>query len=262
MSGLPIDLALAWDSLPDMWRGLVTTFWVCLLPLIFGLALAFPVCFARMSPNPFVNGPAKIFVVFFRGAPVLILLYLIYNGLAQIPAIRNGPLWFVFGSGFACAVIGLTLNHAAYMVEILRGSLLAVPPGLVEASRALGISRRDIFIWVRMPVAIRYGVKAYQNEIIGFIKGTSIVSVVTVTDLTAVANEIFENTYDPFTPILTAAFLYWCLINVIRIIFGAWERRLERHHVVEPTKRLAGAGPAPVASSIGGAPVAVHEPAL
>lgn len=259
--GLPIDPALAWESLPALFRGLLTTVWLTVLSLVFGLALAFPICFARMSPNRLLAGLAAVFVVFFRGAPVLILLYLIYNGLAQVSVIRDGPLWFVFGSGFACAVIGLTLNHAGYMVEILRGSLLAVPGGIVEASAALGVSRRDAFLWVRLPLAMRYGVKAYQNEIVSFIKGTAVVSVVTVSDLTAVASAIFDNTYDPFTPILTAAAFYWAFINLIRVGFAFWERRLGRHNVVDVARR-AGAGiAAPAATSIGGA-ISVREPAL
>lgn len=229
MNALPIDLDLAWRSLPDLLAGLKVTAIITALPLIFGLALCFPICFARMSPRRWLSLPAEIFVVFFRGAPLLILLYLVYYGFGQIVMLREGPLWLLFGSPFGCAIVALTLNHAAYMVEVLRGSLLAVPSGIVEASEALGISRRHVFIWVKMPLAIRYGLKAYQNEVVSFVKGTAIVSVVTITDLTAVANGIFEQTYDPFTPILCAAALYWAFVNVLRVVFELWGRWLNRH---------------------------------
>ena len=116
-------------------------------------------------------------------------------------------------------MIGLTLNHASYLVEILRGGLDAVPAGMTEASAALGISPRQTFTWIRFPLAMRYALKAYQNEVLGFTKGTAIVGVITVVDLTAVANEVFERTYDPVTPMLTAAALYWTLVNVMRIGF-------------------------------------------
>ena len=86
--------------------------------------------------------------MFFRGTPALILLYLVYYGLAQLPSVHDGPLWLIFANAFACAVIGLTLNHASYLVEILRGGLDAVPVGLTEASAALGISPRQTFIWI------------------------------------------------------------------------------------------------------------------
>jgi arginine/ornithine transport system permease protein len=230
MSGLPIDLALAWKSLPALLNGMMTTLLLTVIVLFLGLTLSFPVALARMSGKPVLSLPAAAFVVFFRGAPLLILLYLVYFGFAQIEWLRKGPLWFVFSSAFACAVIGLMLNHAAYMAEILRGSLLAVPAGLVEAASSLGLTPRETFLHIRMPLALRIGLKAYQNEVIMFTKGTAVVSVITVTDLTAVANEIFEVTYDPFTPMLAAAALYWLLINAMRIGFDALERYLNRHN--------------------------------
>ncbi|QJP16567.1 ABC transporter permease subunit [Starkeya sp. ORNL1] len=237
MSGLPIDLALAYDSFPALLRGLTMTVAITLLSLACGLVLAFPICFARMSERAWVRQFAGTFIVFFRGAPVLILLYLVYYGFGQIEALRNGPLWLLFGSAFGCAIVAFSLNHAAFMAEVLRGALLAVPAGMVEASQALGISPRNVFLYVRMPLAIRYGLKAYQNEVVSFIKGTAIVSVVTITDLTAVANGIFEQTYDPFTPILCAAALYWAFVNTVRLGFRVWGDHLDRHNVEEPATR-------------------------
>ena len=149
------------------------------------------------------------------------------------PAARHN-----FANAFACAVIGLTLNHASYLVEILRGGLNAVPAGLVEASAALGISPHQTFGWVRFPLAMRYALKAYQNEVLMFTKGTAIVGVITVVDLTSTANEVFERTYDAMTPMLTAAALYWCLINVLRIGFEALDRALNRHLRADETRRV------------------------
>lgn len=243
MNALPIDLALAWESLPAMLRGLMTTVVVTVIVLALGLMLCVPVTLARMSRNPFLAWPAALFVVFFRGAPLLILLYLVYYGFGQIEVLRDGPLWFIFGSAFACAVIGLTLNHVAFMVDVVRGSLEAVPAGLTEASAALGIPPRDTFRQIQLPLAMRYGLKAYQNEVVMFTKGTAVVSVVTVIDLTAVANEVFELTYDPFTPMLTAGALYWCLVNLIRLGFRKLEAYLSRHHIaVEKQRQPARAG--------------------
>jgi His/Glu/Gln/Arg/opine family amino acid ABC transporter permease subunit len=230
MMALPIDFALASNSMPALLKGMWTTMALTAIVLVLGLALSIPISLARMSPRRIYSWPAAAFVITFRGAPLLILLYLVYYGFAQSTWLREGPLWFVFSSAFACAVIGLTLNHTAFMVEVVRGSLMAVPAGLVEASASLGLTPRETFVWIRLPLALRYGLKAYQNEVIMFTKGTAVVSVITVTDLTAVAHEIFEITYDPFTPILTAALLYWLLINAMRIGFDALERHLNRHN--------------------------------
>lgn len=244
------DPALAWDSLPGMLQGLLTTAGLTVLTLVLGLAIAIPITLARMSPNRWLSLPAAGFVLFFRGTPVLILLYLVYYGLAQLPAMRDGPLWVIFANAFACAVIGLSLNHASYLVEILRGGLEAVPAGIVEASAALGISPRQSFNWIRLPLALRYAFKAYQNEVLMFTKGTAVVGVITVVDLTAAANEVFERTYDSVTPMVTAAALYWCLVNLLRIGFDALDRRLNRHLLAEERRRLAPA-PTPLRASLG-----------
>jgi His/Glu/Gln/Arg/opine family amino acid ABC transporter permease subunit len=240
------DPALAWVSLPRMLLGMLNTVTITVLVLLLGLVVAVPITLARMSSRPVFSVLAASFVMFFRGAPALILLYLVYYGLAQLPAVRDGPLWLVFANAYACAVIGLTLNHASYLVEILRGGLDAVPAGLAEASAALGISPRDTFVWIRLPLAVRYALKAYQNEVLMFTKGTAIVGVITVVDLTAAANEVFERTYDALTPMLAAAALYWILVNLMRIGFEALGQALNRHLIAEerrPSQPVAGPHP-------------------
>lgn len=250
MNALPIDIDLMVESLPDMLDGLLTTIAVTVIVLALGLILSVPVTLARMSKNPIFSIPAAIFVLFFRGAPLLILLYLVYYGFGQIESFREGPLWFVFGSAFACAVIGLTLNHVAFMVDVVRGSLEAVPAGLVEASSALGISPRQTFREIQLPLAMRYGLSAYQNEVVMFTKGTAVISVITVVDLTAVANSVFEQTYDPFTPMLTAAALYWALVNLIRLGFRGLDLYLNRHLRAHDASRTEDRAPARRSSSL------------
>jgi His/Glu/Gln/Arg/opine family amino acid ABC transporter permease subunit len=230
---VPFDPTLAWDSLPRMLYGMLNTVMITALTLVFGLVVALPVTLARMSPRLMFSLPAAAFVIFFRGTPAIILLYLVYYGLAQLPSVHDGVLWVIFANAFICAVIGLTLNHASYLVEILRGGLDAVPAGLTEASAALGISPRQTFTWIRFPLAMRFALKAYQNEVLMFTKGTAVVSVVTVVDLTAVANEVFERTYDAVTPMLLAAALYWVLVNLMRIGFEFADRRLNRHLIAD-----------------------------
>ena len=250
MSYLPIDIALVVKSLPDMIDGLTTTIAVTAIVLALGIVFSIPMSLARMSKNPIIAMPAGLFVMFFRGAPLLILLYLVYYGFGQIESLREGLLWFVFGSAFACAVIALTLNHVAFMVDVVRGSLEAVPAGLVEASAALGITPRDTFREIQLPLAMRYGLKAYQNEVVMFTKGTAVISVVTIIDLTAVANAVFEETYDPFTPMITAAFFYWTLVTVIRYGFRGLDyylnRHLRAHEATRTEERVPAAMPVPV----------------
>jgi len=100
-----------------------------------------------------------------------------------------------------------------------------------------------VFLHVRLPLAIRYGLKAYQNEVILFTKSTAVVSVITVVDLTAVANDIFYDTYDPFTPLLTAALFYWVLVNAIRIAMVRLDRWLNAHLTADERRERAAAAP-------------------
>ena len=230
MNALPFDAALAWQILPKLLVGLQTTLLLTAIVMVLGLVFSVPIALARMSTNRPVSWIAGMFVVFFRGAPLLIVLYLVYYGFGQIKLLREGPLWFLFASAFSCAVIGLTLNHTAFLVEVVRGGLMAVPAGIVEASDSLGLTRRETFFFIKLPLALRYGLNAYQNEVIMFTKGTAVVSVITVTDLTAVANGIFSETYDPVTPMVMAAVIYWVLINAMRVGFTALEHYLNRHN--------------------------------
>lgn len=273
MSAFPFDSALAWKILPALLVGLQTTLLLTAIVMVLGLVFSVPLALARMSQSRIVSWTAGVFVVFFRGAPLLIVLYLVYYGLGQIEILRDGPFWFLFASAFSCAVIGLTLNHTAFLVEVVRGGLMAVPAGLVEAGSSLGLSRRETFFWIRLPLALRYGLNAYQNEVIMFTKGTAVVSVITVTDLTAVANGIFSETYDPVTPMVMAALLYWIVINAMRLGFTALERYLNRHLTahevsrrVSRSARLAreqGAGVQTDAATAGDVPAAaIAAPAM
>lgn len=226
---MQFDFALAWESLPALLGGAAVTMSVTLPVMLFGAMLAVPVALARLSKKRIFNIPAAIYIAIFRGAPSLVILYQIYAGLAQVSFVRNGPLWFIFSSAYACAVLGFSLNHSGYVAEIVRGGLLSVPKGLTEAASALGLSRGQIFWKIRLPLAVRLGWRAYQNEVLIFMKSTSVISAITLVDLTAVANEIFYLTYDPFTPIITAAAIYWALTNIMRLGFDVAESRMNVH---------------------------------
>jgi ABC-type arginine/histidine transport system permease subunit len=141
------------------------------------------------------------------------------------------------------------------VTEIVRGGLQSVPRGLVEAASALGIEPRDVFLRIRLPLAIRYGLKAYQNEVILFTKATAVVGVITVVDLTGAANAVFYDTYDPFTPLLTAAAFYWVLVNVIRIGLARLDAWLNVHLAVDERRdramQVSAEGLAPASLSTG-----------
>ncbi len=223
------DFALAWRILPELLQGTLVTLAVVALPLVFGMLISVPITLARLSSNPVLIGAAWSFTTVFRGAPALVVVYLIYNGVATLPIVRDTILWNVFSEAYYCAVIGLTLNHAGFLTEVIRGALQAVPRNLIEAAMSIGLTRGQIFVKITVPLAVRYGLSAYLNEIILFVKGTAVVSAITVTDLLAVANETVSTTFDLITPLVSAAIIYWLLVQILRSIFVRLERNLTRH---------------------------------
>ena len=220
MSALPIDLHLAWRACPP-WRAVCSTnVLLTFITLAIGLFTSLLVTLARMSKNRLVSGLAGALCgVLPRRAAADPALSRLLRVRADYRRFATAPCGSSSAARSLARLSALVLNHTAFMVEVVRGALEAVPAGLIEASKALGISPRQTFLRIRLPLAMRYGLKAYQNEVVMFAKGTAVVSTITVIDLTAVANGIFETTYDPFTPILTAAALYWIFVNTLRLGF-------------------------------------------
>ena len=223
------DIELAWRLLPALLKGAGVTLGVLMPCLVLGMIISIPISLWRLSKNRATGGVAWFFAMFFRGVPALILLYMIYNGLATVGFVRNTALWGIFVDPYYCAVIGFTLNHAGFLVELLRGAFQAVPTGLTDAARSLGLSRRKIFLLVTLPLGIRYGLSAYMNEVILFVKGTAALGAITLLDLLAVANSAVSTTYDPMTPLIMAAAIYWSIVQVVRTMFMYLERYLNRH---------------------------------
>jgi arginine/ornithine transport system permease protein len=222
------DIQVAWESLPTLLAGTATTFAVLVPVLILGLLLALPVALVILKPGA-KSLPAAAYIAVFRGVPSLVLLYFIYSGLPQFSVVRDTFLWKIFSNAYICACLGLALTHSGFMAEIIRGGLAAIPTGTIEAATTLGLKPWQILFRLRLPMAARSVLRAYQNDLLIMVKSTSAVSAITLIDLTAAANTVFDYTYDPFTPLLTAAGIYWCITNSIRLGFAAADRKLNRH---------------------------------
>lgn len=145
-----------------------------------------------MSRWPLASGFAKGYILIFRGSPLLIQLFLIYYGLGQFGVIRHSFLWPLLREPFICAVLALALCTAAYTAEILRGGLLAIPPGQIEAGQACGMSRWLLLRRIIAPVMLRYALPAYSTEAILLVKSTALASLVTVWDVTGWPNRLFS----------------------------------------------------------------------
>ncbi|WP_207392970.1 ABC transporter permease, partial [Klebsiella pneumoniae] len=178
-----IDFAFLGETLLKLGAALPVTLGLFICSFLLGGVLALGVLALRMSRWPLASGFAKGYILIFRGSPLLIQLFLIYYGLGQFGVIRHSFLWPLLREPFICAVLALALCTAAYTAEILRGGLLAIPPGQIEAGQACGMSRWLLLRRIIAPVMLRYALPAYSTEAILLVKSTALASLVTVWDV-------------------------------------------------------------------------------
>lgn len=208
------EVIIKW--LPRLAQGATLTLELVAIAVIAGLLLAIPLGIARTSRNRFVSAVPYGYIFFFRGTPLLVQLFLVYYGLAQFDAVRQSSLWPYLRDPFWCAVITMTLHTAAYIAEILRGAIQAIPRGEIEAARALGMSKAKAMIFIMLPRAARIGLPAYSNEVILMLKASSLASTVTLLELTGMARTIIARTYLP-VEIFFAAGMFYLLISFLLV---------------------------------------------
>jgi octopine/nopaline transport system permease protein len=215
---------LMWDSLPRMLGGLTLTLQLIVGSLALGALVAFAVALLRLSGNRVVEKLAAAYVFVFRGTPLLVQIFLVYYGLGQFEFIRDSFLWPFLREPYWCAILALTLNTGAYTSEVLRGAILSVPQGQVEAARACGMSRALAFRRIVLPVAIRQMLPAYGNEVILMVKATSLASTITLMEVTGIARRMIAQTFAVFELFIVAGAIYLVLNFVAtRLIkFAEW----------------------------------------
>ena len=224
------DLGLNWAViikwLPKLAQGAILTLELVAIAVIAGLLLAIPLGIARSSRRWYVSALPYAYIFFFRGTPLLVQLFLVYYGLAQFDAVRNSPLWPYLRDPFWCATATMTLHTAAYIAEILRGAIQAIPPGEIEAARALGMSRPKALFYIILPRAARIGLPAYSNEVILMLKASALASTVTLLELTGMARTIIARTYLPVEIFFAAGLFYLLMAYILVRGFKLLERWL------------------------------------
>ena len=165
----------------------------------------------------------------FRGTPLLVQIFLIYYGLGQFPEVRASFLWPFLREAFWCALLALTLNTAAYGSEIIRGGLASVPLGQVEAGKAAGMSGFLLFRRIIAPIAIRQALPAYSNEVILMVKATSLASIITLMEVTGIAQKLIAQTFRAIEIFIVAGLIYLVSNRVITRVLLFIEYRLSPH---------------------------------
>ena len=230
---MTFDFGLVFSSIPKMLVGLGLTLELLLLSSFIGLLLAVVTLLMRISGRWFLVTPAVVYIYIFRGTPILVQIFVIYYGLPQFEAIRESVLWPFLREPFWCCILALSLNAGAYVSEILRGGVLGVDKGLLEAASALGMSKTHRFIYITSPIAIRLSLPAYSNDIISMTKATALASTVTLLDMTGVARTLVAQTFAPYEIFISVALIYIAMAWMIQKGFGMAEKRMSRH--LKPT---------------------------
>jgi polar amino acid transport system permease protein len=202
---------------PYILGGAVTTVWLTLAAIAGGLVLGFGLALARLSPRRWLSGPAVFYIWLFRGTPLLVQLIIIYTGLPQL-----GLKLSVIES----ALVGLVMNEAAYLAEIIRGGIQSIPAGQVNASRAMGFTDAQTMRYIVMPQAMRLIVPTLGNSINGLLKTTSITSVISMEELLRRTQVLIQEKFMVLELFLVAA-LYYLLLTTL---WDLAQRRIERYY--------------------------------
>lgn len=205
------------DHLPTLVWSARYTLLISALGCALGLVMGAFICIAAVSHKPLLRGAAAIYVSFFRGVPLLIQLLL---------AFYLAPLIGLNVPALVAAVLTVGLCAAAYISEIWRGALNAIPRGQSEAAVAIGFSTFDLWTRILLPQALEIATPALVNELILLVKASSLVTVVGIVEITRMSQSIASATYRPLEIYLAAAFLYLAINLVIAAGGRALERRL------------------------------------
>jgi polar amino acid transport system permease protein/octopine/nopaline transport system permease protein len=221
--------------MPQLLWALPLTLLLTISSSVIGNILAVPVAVARLSPNPLLWVPARVFIFMMRGTPFLIQLYFIYYGLGQLI-----PGWMMRGypflkDGIYYAIFALSLNTAGYTGEILRGAILAVPHGEIEAARAFGMNRFQVFWRITLPRAVRICLPTMSSETILLLKATSIASLVTVYEVMGTATTIRVDTYRVYDTLIGAGIVYFVTVYFLTRGLNWFERKLNKDRMAIPT---------------------------
>ena len=222
MTGWDWQAFLRYLVSPFLLGGAITTIWLTLVSAAVGLALGALVAAARMSANGPLRSVAKFYVWLLRGTPLLVQLVIIYTGLPQL-GIRLSVI--------ESAIAGLGLNEAAYLSEVIRGSIQSVSQGQRNAGLALGLTRAQTMRDVILPQAMRVMLPTLGNSVNGLLKTTSITSAISMEELLRRTNLLIQQDFLTLELFTVASLYYLAMTSAWSLVQSRLERRFGRGHV-------------------------------
>lgn len=205
--------------LPQFGYGLIVTFGLVVVTMIYGLLLAIPIGLVQVTGPRWLAKIARAYCTLMRGTPLLVQLYILYYGLGTFlggyPELRQTFIWPVLREGVYYALLAFILNEAGYAGEIMRGAFLSVSKGELEAARAFGMSPWKVLHRIWLPRALRNALPALGGETILTLKATPLVTLVAVVDFYGVADRVRQETYIIYPPLLFVMAAYLIMTFLI-----------------------------------------------
>ena len=212
------DVALAWKSLPFILQGLGYTLGISLMSFMISLVTGTVLALMRRSNKFIIRWLARGYVSFFRGVPVLVVLFVLYFGL---------PFMGLTLTALQASIIGFSLTCTAYSSEIIRASISGVEGGQWQAARSLGLSYKSTLFKVIFPQAVRLAVPALSNVLLDLVKGSSLTAMITVPDMFQKAKIVGGANNNYMTMYLLLAIIYWVICTSYSAIQYALEKKFK-----------------------------------
>lgn len=204
--------------LPPLFEGTLITIKLIVLSIPMGLILGILLAVGRVYGNKFISSLCTVYVIFFRGTPLLIQLFILYYGLPSIG---------IFFSPLTAAIIGFILCSGAYHSEYIRGAIQSIKSGQMMAAEALGMSKVQAILYIILPQALRRAIPGCSNEIIYLIKYSSLAFMVTLIELTG-AGKIIATRYFKYTEVfLVVGIIYLLMVSVVTKFLSMLEKKLK-----------------------------------
>ncbi|PYZ92040.1 cysteine ABC transporter permease [Salipaludibacillus keqinensis] len=214
------DIQLAIESFPYIMQGIWYTLFISLVSMVIGLVISLFLAIARASEKVWFRWPARLYISFMRGVPILIILFLLYFGF---------PFIGVEFNAVTAAVIGFSLNSAAYMAEINRSAISAVPRGQWESAQSLGFSYWLMMRRIVLPQASRIAVPPLTNVLLDLIKASSLAAMITVPEIFQMSRIVAGREMDYMTMFILVALIYWGICSVMTVLQNYLEKRYEKY---------------------------------
>ncbi|MCR6105241.1 amino acid ABC transporter permease [Salipaludibacillus agaradhaerens] len=214
------NVELATDSFLFIMEGIGYTMLISLSSMLIGIVISLFLALGRMSSLIWLQWPSRLYISFMRGVPILVILFILYFGF---------PFIGIEFNAVTAAIIGFSLNSAAYMAEINRSAIGAVPKGQWESAKSLGFSFWPMLQLIVLPQATRIAIPPLTNVLLDLIKASSLAAMITVPEIFQQARIIGGREMDYMTMYILVALIYWGICSIMTIFQNYLENRYKKY---------------------------------